>query len=336
MAASPEKSAIALLDVDHTLVFKDIDDINHDLLNALKAVGIRDIYLFTDMLFSPGQMRDRKQLVAKLESEEFTVHGVMAPMDLSWDKIDLESADACMKELLSEWKGVFHGEAFEAFISKFLASREAINAAFNTLEYSTSPGQAFASAHTEDADKVFNKSKLMKLIATHHTNKRQLPHVKALMLELFLQNCLQHTSKIVVADDLVKAIHAIVPYKNQLSVPLTVIHVKDRHMGKDFYKLSLEGKGPYEILKSQCLQLITNWLEAHPSPKGSRLFSRSTTRSMAVKLSNELQKQEPESTKAFIEDFLQRHQKLGASDLGAMLLEKVAKDVVLTLPQPSP
>lgn len=332
MAASPEKTAFALLDVDHTVVFNKDDEINHDLLSSLKAAGITDVYFFTDMLFTQDRMQDRKRLTAMLESEHFTVHGVMAPMDLLWDKIDLDSADTFMKDLHREWTNVFHGEAFEAFFSNFLASYKAIEALFDTLEYSASPGQAFANACTEDADKVFNKSKLMKLIATRHTKIRQLPHVKALMFELFLQNHLQHTSKIVVADDLKDAIYAITPYKNKLPVPLTVIHVNDRHMGKEFYQLSLEGKSSCEILKIQCLQLIRSWLKAH----GLGLFTRSETRSTAKKLFNALQKQEPEMSKAFIEDFLQTHQKLGTSDLGALLREKLARTVLLTSPQPSP
>ncbi|KTD02332.1 hypothetical protein Lgee_0661 [Legionella geestiana] len=336
MAASPEKTAFALLDVDHTVVFNKDDEINHDLLSSLKAAGITDVYFFTDMLFTQDRMQDRRRLIAMLESEHFTVHGVMAPMDLLWDKIDLESADAFMKDLRREWTNVFHGEAFEAFFSNFLASYKAIEALFDTLEYSASPGQAFANACTEDANKVFNKSMLMKLIATRHTNIRQLPHVKALMFELFLQNHLQHTSKIVVADDLKDAIYAITPYKNKLPVPLTVIHVNDRHMGKEFYQLSLEGKSACEILKIQCLQLIRSWLETHPSPIGSRLFTRSTTRLMAKNLFKALQKQEPEMSKAFIEEFLQQHQKLGTSDLGALLREKLARTVLLTSPQPSP
>ena len=45
----PEEKAVALLDVDNTLVFAD-GSINQNLLDALKASNIKDICLFTSMI----------------------------------------------------------------------------------------------------------------------------------------------------------------------------------------------------------------------------------------------------------------------------------------------
>ncbi len=94
----------ALLDMDHTLAYtayvkndngeNEIDatgeikteiKYNIDLLNKLKANGIRDIYLFTDMTLSKSSLEDRLKVIKFLEEQGFTVHGVITPLDFFWN-----------------------------------------------------------------------------------------------------------------------------------------------------------------------------------------------------------------------------------------------------------
>ncbi len=98
------KRPIALLDMDHTLVYtvyvkneqgeritdetgelKTENVYNVKLLNKLKAHGIRDVYLFTDMTISKTRLEDRLKLIKFLEEQAFTVHGVITPLDFFWN-----------------------------------------------------------------------------------------------------------------------------------------------------------------------------------------------------------------------------------------------------------
>ncbi|MBX9586076.1 MAG: hypothetical protein K2X50_02350 [Gammaproteobacteria bacterium] len=94
----------ALLDMDHTLAYtayvkndkgeNETDETgeikteikyNIDLLNKLKANGIRDVYLFTDMTLSKSSLEDRLKAIKFLEEMGFTVHGVITPLDFFWN-----------------------------------------------------------------------------------------------------------------------------------------------------------------------------------------------------------------------------------------------------------
>ena len=79
-----DKRPVALLDVDHTLANTDRDRqniINKTLLEALKLKGIKDVYLFTDMVFTAGAIEERLELIKYLEQDGFTVHGCITPLD---------------------------------------------------------------------------------------------------------------------------------------------------------------------------------------------------------------------------------------------------------------
>lgn len=83
--------SLALLDVDHTLLFD--DRLNMNLLDSLKERDIKDLYLFTDMTLKQSDMKDRKELIEKLEALGFNVLGVITPLDLVWDKVPAEEAE---------------------------------------------------------------------------------------------------------------------------------------------------------------------------------------------------------------------------------------------------
>ena len=78
------KRPVALLDVDHTLIAdpKKHTVLNQPLLDSLSAHGIRNVYLFTDMLPTLPDMLERLILIRELEEQGFTVHGVIIPSDL--------------------------------------------------------------------------------------------------------------------------------------------------------------------------------------------------------------------------------------------------------------
>jgi hypothetical protein len=81
------KRAVALIDVDHTLVYTDNQGrtvINMELIRALKVKGISDLYLFTDMIFRLDMLIDRKQLIKDLQTFGFIVHGCITPNDYFW------------------------------------------------------------------------------------------------------------------------------------------------------------------------------------------------------------------------------------------------------------
>jgi len=92
---------VALMDADHTLVYTISADKNYkganakeegigedvyhlDLLNALKAKGVRDLYLFTDMIFTQRTVSDRIKMIQFLKSQGFNVLGVITPNDFFW------------------------------------------------------------------------------------------------------------------------------------------------------------------------------------------------------------------------------------------------------------
>jgi hypothetical protein len=82
-----QQRPLGLMDADHTLADTDADGqvvINRKLLSALKAKGIKDLYLFTDMMLLPYQIKDRLYLIEELEREGFRVLGVITPIDFFW------------------------------------------------------------------------------------------------------------------------------------------------------------------------------------------------------------------------------------------------------------
>lgn len=82
-----DKRPVALLDVDHTSTYGDMatGQINFALFDELKARGINDLYLFTDMTINEGNINDREALITVLRNQGFTVHGVITPNDFAWN-----------------------------------------------------------------------------------------------------------------------------------------------------------------------------------------------------------------------------------------------------------
>lgn len=105
--ASTEKRPVALLDVDYTIM--NMNDggvargerlINSALLDALQEQGVKDIYLFTNMRLGtlvaefdtntqsgrPNIPLTRMEIRKELTDRGFTVHGVITPLDIPYDK----------------------------------------------------------------------------------------------------------------------------------------------------------------------------------------------------------------------------------------------------------
>lgn len=55
-----------------------------NIIEALQKYNIKDVWLYTDMSFSPLEVTETKQLINYLENNQFTVYGVLATADLFW------------------------------------------------------------------------------------------------------------------------------------------------------------------------------------------------------------------------------------------------------------
>lgn len=238
---------VALLDVDHTLLFD--DEINQELLNALKRQRITDIYLFTDMFFTTSSIQDRKNLIDRLEAQGFNVHGVLTPADLAWD-IPKEEAEG----LLTSWPKRFEGEAFLTHIKEnYPALSKRIAEGYDPTQ--CIPGSAFKAAIAEyqtaysqlgskegktaveegvllTSKETTNISTCAKIIAGlfQQSCQANYTHVKGLMLDCFINNLPQGVKQIIVADDNDKVNDTILnfkPVREKTDVPpIKMLHVK--------------------------------------------------------------------------------------------------------------
>ncbi len=216
MKTSYEKRPVALLDVDHTLLIG--NELNTELIEALKANGIKDVYLFTDMTFKQDSLEERNRLIENLSTNGFIVHGVITPNDLAWDNIHPEQATQlytwCMDD--DTFTGELCGEAFEEFvISKEAVIPNLANAIQTYQPDKAGLGRGFQEAAQELnetkylSNKIWVRSKIAKLLADHLAEKYQYVHNKGLLLDLFLHHKPEWAGIIVIADDNEKVIESI-------------------------------------------------------------------------------------------------------------------------------
>jgi hypothetical protein len=160
------KRTVALLDVDHTLLFEDAAHkpiLNQSLLDSLKAQEIFDIFLFTDMIFSNQSMIERKGLIKKLQAQDFRVHGVITPGDLVWNRLPEIEA----KFLSENYQEKLSGEKFAEFINaqKRLPLTQHIISDKNFISDQEKLGQAFA-----EADCLFREGIKSEIESTSNSN----------------------------------------------------------------------------------------------------------------------------------------------------------------------
>ncbi|MDI9817983.1 MULTISPECIES: hypothetical protein [unclassified Legionella] len=252
-----EKRPVALLDVDHTLLFD--TEFNETLLTSLKKNGINDIYLFTDMRFGRLTVKDRMDLVERLEKKGFKVHGVITPVDLVWSQLSADNAKA-FDEASRRFKGRFQGEAFNGFLNENIAKLPFLENVSKYAPESNVPGASYRDAVTayqsmpttakEDdplPGDMLIRSSFAKVFADHLAERKGYVdlkaettegkgHTKGLMLDFFLHHKPDWISRIIIADDNKGVIGAVKKYKEtHTELPITAIEVTSFNMDVSFY-----------------------------------------------------------------------------------------------------
>ena len=215
---------MALLDIDHTLVFGLVGEeneeaemrLNYGLLEALKMNGIIDVYFFSDMLFSAHSPKERTLLLQLLQSPRFgfRVHGVITPADVTWHLIPLAEAGV-LETALSDpgYAGKFFGPEFQALVmSKASELPGCAKACTTYCPLENAPGRGFAEALNDSSTQAsFLRSRVAKMLADHLADKFGYSHTKGLMLDLFLCHCPEWVDKnrVFVCDDNDKVIETV-------------------------------------------------------------------------------------------------------------------------------
>jgi hypothetical protein len=239
---------LALLDVDHTLLFD--DRLNMNLLDSLKERGIKDLYLFTDMTLKKSGMKDRKELIEKLQDLGFNVHGVITPLDLVWDKVPAEKAAEFQSFVFQSGPKKLYGDDFNIFLNsndvkdKYLFASTALNRAMKEVTFGIAYKEGIESyLKVENEDKpipnhISERSDVAKILGDQIAQQAGYAHTKGLLLDAFMQNKPEWVSNIIIADDNKNVITSIAQYheKNQPTIPISAIHVQNEHVNKTFYQ----------------------------------------------------------------------------------------------------
>lgn len=234
-------STVALLDVDETLfvdqlnVDPDVDNVesvkgkilaggvlNVELILALKASQVKDVYLFTDMTFTVTSMLERKALVAILKDYGFTVHGVATPADLAWD-LPLELLKAFYNSTSSklpkeiDWLNRTYKRDEAKVLTDQLESDETYKKLVSKLNSvgSLPPGSAFKTVEevneeskSEDSNEAFlaflafaKRCRYAKAFVDAMSVVEGISHVKGSLFYAFLKHNNKKYSKYIVCDD---------------------------------------------------------------------------------------------------------------------------------------
>ncbi|WED42445.1 hypothetical protein [Legionella cardiaca] len=257
---------VALLDVDHTLLFD--TTLNETLLNSLKKKGIKDVYLFTDMKYGRGNVEDRMKLVQQLEARGFTVHGVITPVDLVWQQFTEEDSIKMDEWTTDGYRGKLYGPTFEAELKK-QETESALPFLKKVIEYipeKNKPGASYADAvkayqsmpTTAKEDEplpghMLARSSYAKVFADRLA--QDYDNTKGLLLDFFIRHKPDWVSSIVVMDDREKVISAVKQYveRSKTDVPITTIHVTSDKLEASFYDSQLDEhlkKDPAVVLAS--------------------------------------------------------------------------------------
>lgn len=261
VSSSTSGRPVALLDVDHTLVFgifgggEAAVKLNLSLLAHLTKANILDVFLFTDMTFSSSAVAERRELTAMLEARGFKVHGVITPCDVVWNGTTEKEASLLHKLCTEDgvYRGKFYGEEFEKFVLSRSEELPALALAVTSYApQANKPGQGFSEVakQAQEADQggvsrgATVRSMIAKAIADHLSVKLGYAHCKGLMLDLFLQQLPAWVNSIVVCDDHEKVnecVNGFRPVDPATQVPvLTMIRVEAIDMDPASYTCCLE------------------------------------------------------------------------------------------------
>ncbi len=230
-----KKCPVALVDIDHTLVYSvkgGKAKLNKKLLQALEAKGIKDLYLFTDMMISAASLEDRLNLINKLTKRGFVVHGVITPLDYFWgfDQEILKQLDEAIfrARIIMREEASRNLEKIEEVLPKFPAVFERVD----SKDYPKF-GQAFAEAEKsysiqndnqkkEVITKLSERSVWCKAAIDAISYLRKLPSCKAIMMLQFLVNLPAWVLSIKVLDDRKENIESVKVAKELLSTQIPI------------------------------------------------------------------------------------------------------------------
>lgn len=213
---------VALLDVDHTLLFDLSDSLNLTLLNCLLEHEITRIYLFTDMTFSRHTIEERNGLMKQLEELGFSVQGAITPNDIAWANMNTSEVtklhDMCFRD--RTYSGKLYGAEFEAFVLEQSCALPTLSKAVQCYIPSVAlPSESYSEACLElhstgticDATKM--KSIFAKVLADHLSEKCGYKHNKGLLLDMFLRHRPDWVSSVIAFDDNSQVIEDIGDFK---------------------------------------------------------------------------------------------------------------------------
>ncbi len=252
-----DKKPIVLSDVDETILLRD-KSINEALLESLKG---RDIYLFTDMIFSVRRIVERMLLIQKLKDRGFNVLGVITPADVTLDYVtedDIQNSDGSGYFVTDQQKEYLERRAAELYPQIY---PEELSQKDNTKI-----GQAFAEADKlfgkeireaiaagKDAGEIkdenfLNKAKafeaktnVAKKFTEEISREKGYLHPKACMLDHYNRHKPEQVGDVAVADDLAEVILAV----KQVDHPnIKRIHVSRSRLKAD-YDCALAGDLEY-------------------------------------------------------------------------------------------
>lgn len=260
---------VALLDVDHTLLFD--NRLNIELLRALKQNGIQDVYLFTDMTLKSYSVHERNELIDHLKQLDFNVHGVLTPLDLLWHEIPADKSQEFIEYALEHGPAKWNGSRFKAFLkdnecpSAYHFARRAIS---KSKRHHVELGAAFregaeAFQKIKELDEKLpnhleQKSTVAKILGDQLAYEHGYKHCKGLMLSEFVKLMPNWVSSIVIADDNEDVISSIAKYieSNQPTTPITTIHIADEHILESEYHQTIEehltGDKTFSAINDMC------------------------------------------------------------------------------------
>lgn len=229
-------SKVALLDIDHTLLF-DKREINRSLLNVLKRNGIKDVYLFTDMWLGSNILKDRQALIETLEKEfGLRVHGVITPSDIAWPYLNDKIAKQIIDGLASLGVATYWGPKF---MKAMATLRQEIPELGNALTQGVADsvcGAAFEDLKHRSGDLV-KRGDAAKIILSVMEAEQKLPHIKGLMFRMYEQHKPKQVSEVVIAEDNQEALQAV---RNETcSVAKHIIQVTDSDKSEANYTRQL-------------------------------------------------------------------------------------------------
>lgn len=247
---------VALLDVDDTLIIRDhgadpvADDVeqiktklrapgvlNLDLIKALKAARIKDVYLFTDMTFNKNSLQERLALAEVLKEDGFIVHGTITPADCAWHlpqkplQALAESKDVGLLKQIDRLREAGKNEEAQKLLSELQQNLDYQAVIKNPeLKGTAKPGRAFA-----EAVEVINNKELLhtcalrgmyaKSFADRESLLHGMSHVKGKMLQCLVNHNQHGFKKFVVCDDRLDVLESIKQANDTFHEPVDAVTV---------------------------------------------------------------------------------------------------------------